>query len=201
MSTLLTRAIQIVLVVAIVVAGIRFGPNLYARFFGGANIQWISERFSEVLKEKNELVVYEVTLTGQETVSQSAFLIGTVQRVFMPYSYSIRYLVDLSQSEVSVADGAIEVRITPPRADYGELTVNESEITKWDLLYRLTPERIVGIQSEMKARLFDECAKNPEYLSSAWDSAEKSIAALFSSVLDELNRDVSFDVHVRSMEI
>lgn len=66
------RVFLLVLCLALAFLAVRFGPNLYRRFFGDGNTTWISERFGEQLKEKNELVVYEATLTGQETVSQSA---------------------------------------------------------------------------------------------------------------------------------
>ena len=36
---------------------IQYGPNIYMRLFGDGNARWISERFSETLREKNELVV------------------------------------------------------------------------------------------------------------------------------------------------
>ena len=196
MKKFLKRLPHFFLLILVALVAIQFGPNIIARIFGGPDIQWISERFSEALKEKNELVVYEVTLTGQETVSQGAWLIGTVQRVLVPYTYSVRFLVDLSQCEVSTAENTVEVRLPPPRADYGELTVNESEMKKRDWLLPLTPERFAGIQAEMKKKLFDECAGNPAYLEAAWESAEKSINALFSAVLDELSRDVSFDILV-----
>ena len=52
------------IVVALVL--VRFGPTLWVRIFGGGNTQWISERFSETLREKNELVVYEVEITGRK---------------------------------------------------------------------------------------------------------------------------------------
>lgn len=72
--------------------------------FCGGNTQWISERFSETLREKNELVVYEVEITGQETVSQDAWLLGTVQKVEMPYTFQMSFTVDLSQAVVSAGE-------------------------------------------------------------------------------------------------
>ena len=74
----------LILCFALAYVAVRFGPNLYRRFFGDGNTSWISERFGEELKAKNELVVYETTLTGQETVAQNAWLIGKVQEVVVP---------------------------------------------------------------------------------------------------------------------
>ncbi|MEG2951562.1 MAG: hypothetical protein RR946_12760, partial [Clostridia bacterium] len=101
MKKILKRTSLCVVCVALALVLVRFGPNLYARIFGNGNTVWISERFSETLKEKNNLVVYEVETTGQETVSQDAWLIGTVQKVVLPYTFHISFTVDLSQAKIS----------------------------------------------------------------------------------------------------
>ena len=79
MKKIIRKLFTVILLTALLLTGLRFGPDLYARVFGGGRVQWISERFSETLKEKNHLVVYEVETTGQETVTQDAWLFGTVQ--------------------------------------------------------------------------------------------------------------------------
>lgn len=136
--------------------------------FGGGNTQWISERFSETLREKNELVVYEVEITGQETVSQDAWLLGTVQKVEMPYTFQMSFTVDLSQAVVSAGEGLVEVRLPSPSPAYPRLTVQENEVKKSDWLYPLTPERYAQIQQETEERLFAQCSENEEYRAGAW---------------------------------
>mgnify|MGYP006994494026 CR=1 FL=1 len=103
MKKFIRKLFTVILLAALVFTGIRFGPALYARIFGGGNVQWISERFSETLKEKNHLVVYEVETTGQETVTQDAWLFGTVQKVVVPYTFQMSYTVDLSRAAVSAS--------------------------------------------------------------------------------------------------
>lgn len=193
---LFKRLICLILLLLVVLLGIRFGPYIYARIFNARNVQWISERFSENLREASELVTLDITLTGQETSSQNAWLVGTVQEVLIPYSYSIRFLVDLSQSEVQVADGAIEVRLPRPRADYGELTINEAEMKKKDWLYPLTPERFASLQADLSKKLFDECAGNPSYQEAAWTNAVKTIESLFASIVDELRPGLTAEISV-----
>lgn len=181
---------------AIVFLAIRFGPNLYQRLSGGGNTLWISERFSEELKEKNEWVVFETTLTGQETVSQNAWLLGKVQEVFVPYSYSIRFVVDLSHSRVSVNGSTIEVRLPSPKASYSKLTVDESKMIKHDWLYPLTPERYAAIKEEIEAKLFAESATNQEYLDAAWNSSVKNMEGLFTSLVDQSEMGKTCDIKV-----
>jgi hypothetical protein len=122
----------LLLCLAIAFLAIRFGPDLYRRFFGDGNTTWVSERFSEEMDEKNELVVYQATLTGQETVSQDAWILGTVQKVTIPYSFSMSFSVDLSRANVSVdvASDAIVVRLPSPKASYYKLSVDEDQVQK-----------------------------------------------------------------------
>lgn len=164
---------------------VRFGPALWVRVFGGGNTQWISERFSETLREKNELVVYEVEVTGQETVSQDAWLLGTVQKVEMPYTFQMSFTVDLSQAVVSALENAVEVRLPSPAPAYPRLTVNDDEVKKSDWLYPLTPERYAEIKQQTEDRLFAECSQNEEYQANAWGVTVRNLESLFQSVLEQ----------------
>lgn len=166
---------------------VRFGPTLWERVFG-ADTQWLSERFSETLHEKNELVVFEVEVTGQETVSQDAWLLGTVQKVEMPYTFQMSFTVDLSRAVVSALDDAVEVRLPSPAPAYPKLTVNEDEVKKSDWLYPLTPERYSEIKRQTEERLFTECSQNGEYLADAWDVTVRNLESLFQSVLEQSGR-------------
>ena len=164
---------------------VRFGPALWVRVFGGGNTQWISERFSETLREKNELVVYEVEVTGQETVSQDAWLLGTVQKVEMPYTFQMSFTVDLSRAVVSALDNTVEVRLPSPAPAYPKLTVNDDEVKKSDWLYPLTPERYAEIKQQTEDRLFAECSQNEEYQANAWGVTVRNLESLFQSVLEQ----------------
>ena len=187
---------RLLLLAAVVLALMNLAPYLYNRFFGVGNTRWISERFSEELKEQNELVVYEVTLTGKETVSETAWLIGTVQKVQIPYIYAISFSVDLSQSKVQAADNAIEVRLPPPRAFYSKLTVDEANMKKSDWLHPLTPERYAGLKEEIEKKLYDECAENPMYLDNAWASAVEKTEALFHAVAEQSTQGTAVSIVV-----
>ena len=164
---------------------VRFGPALWVRVFGGGNTQWISERFSETLREKNELVVCEVEVTGQETVSQDAWLLGTVQKVEMPYTFQMSFTVDLSRAVVSALDNTVEVRLPSPAPAYPRLKVNDDEVKKSDWLYPLTPERYAEIKQQTEDRLFAECSQNKEYQANAWGVTVRNLESLFQSVLEQ----------------
>lgn len=196
MRKVIKRILWILLCVALVFVAVRFGPSLYERLFGAGNAQWISERFSETLKEKNQLVVYEVETTGQETVSQDAWLIGTVQKVEMPYTFSLTFTVDLSLARVSATGNSIEVRVPGPVADYHKLTVDEAKMKKFDWLYPLTPERYSAIKEQVEERLVQEYANSDECLENAWGVTVKNLESLFQSVTERSDGGTAYEIRV-----
>ena len=185
MKKVFKKLFTLVICVALAVALVQFGPNLYVRFFGEGTAKWISERFSETLREKNELVVYEIETTGQETVSQDAWLIGTVQKVEMPYSFRMAYTVDLSQASIDVVENQINVRVPAPEPNYQKLTVDENNVKKVDWRYRLTPERYAQIKQEVEDKLFDEYSANMDFKDNAWGVAMQNIENLLKPVADQ----------------
>jgi hypothetical protein len=141
----------IVVCLAIAFVAVRFGPAIYSRLFGNGNTTWISEAVWRGAESAKRTRGYEVTLTGQETAQKDAWLIGKVQEVLVPYSFSISFIVDLSRAGVTVSDAGdvITVRLPSPVAKYPKLTVDEDNMKKYDFLYPLTPERYAEIKNEI----------------------------------------------------
>ena len=131
------------------------------------------------------LKVYEVETTGRETVSQEAWLIGTVQKVVLPYTFQVRFSLDLSQAQVRVDQEDIVVSIPRPKAGYQKLIVDQDHIEKVDWLYPLTTERYADILNEVEQKLFRNAAENPEFQSNAWNLAVENLQNLFSAVADQ----------------
>lgn len=192
----LKRLFRLVLCLALAVALVRFGPALYVRYFGEGNARWISERFTEALREKNELVVYEIETTGQETVAQDAWLIGTVQKVEMPYTFRMAFTVDLSHASISVADNRIEVRVPAPVPGYQKLTVNDDSVRKVDWLYPLTPERYAQIKQEVENRLFAEYSASDAYRQNAWNVAVRNLEKLLRPIVDQNVLGSMYEIHI-----
>lgn len=185
MKKFLKRLFCFVLCLAVAFVLVRFGPNLYERLFGSGNVQWISQKFSETLREKNELVVFEIETTGQETVTQDAWILGTVQKVEIPYTFEMRFTVDLSRAVVSVEENRIQVRVPSPVAGYQKLTVDEDGVRKVDWLYPLTPERYSAIKQEIEDRLFEQYSANEVYRQNAWDATVHGLETLFGSITSQ----------------
>ena len=201
MKKVFKRIISMAVSLALAVALVYFGPGLYVRFFGEGNARWISERFSETLREKNELVVYEIETTGQETVSQDAWLIGTVQKVEIPYTFRMSYTVDLSYAVIEVEETSIHVKVPKPAPAYQKLSVEEENVRKVDWLYRLTPERYAQIKQELEDRLFEEYSANVMYAQNAWDIAVRNIEKLLKPVVEENLFGSLYEIEVSELPV
>lgn len=196
MKRLMRRLLCVLLCFALAFGLYRFGPYLYVRFFGETSSRWMSEQFSETLREKNELVVYEVEISGQETVSQDAWLLGTVQKVEMPYVFQMRFTVDLSRAQVSADGNVIEVRVPAPQPGYAKLIVDENQVKKSDWLYRLTPERYAQIQKQTEEKLFAQCSENEKNRQCAWNTTVHNLEELFSFVSSQSLVGRAYEVRV-----
>ena len=197
MKKLFTFIFILVLMVAMVFVGFLFGPQISDLLFDtSTEAKWLSERFSETLKEKNELVVYEAEITGQETITQDAFLFGTVQKVELPYTFNINFSVDLSKAIVSCEGNTINIRVAGPRASYYKLTVDDDAMKKSDFLYPLTPERYASIKSELETRLYQEGQSNQQYLADAWDVTVRNLKTLLETVAQNNAINTHYTVNV-----
>ncbi len=194
--------LTLVLIAVLVAAGVLFGPRLYAMLFGGANASWVSERFSEELTAKSELIVLEKTITGQETVSTDAWLIGTVQEVVIPYSFTAGYSVDLSTANVQYSEenNTIQVFIPAPEIYYFKLTVDEDSVKKYDFLYPLTSDRYTEMKQEMEQKLYEETLSDPQMKESAWAEAVAQTEALYRAAMDASGATAVFTVEVLEID-
>lgn len=182
MKKLLKRCMTLICCIAMGAGAVQFGPAVLMRLFGEGTVQWVSQQFSETLREKNELVVYEVETTGVETVTQQAWLIGTVQKVELPYTFQMRFTVDLSSAKIQSEENVITVSLPAPVPGYQKLTVDEEKVRKTDWLYPLTPERYAQMLQEVEDRLFANASENPAYQQEAWKIAVQNLQSLFAGV-------------------
>ena len=202
MKRIIKSLFTLILCALLIVGGVLFGPRLYRLLFSDANATWVSERFSETLVAKRELVVLEKTITGQETVSTDAWLIGTVQKVVLPYMFAASFSVDLQQATVGYDEEskAIQVVLPAPVLAYYKLTVDEESVEKSDLLYPLTADRYTDIKRELEQKLYDETASDPELQESAWASAVTETEALYQALLAANDTAANFAVQITQAE-
>jgi hypothetical protein len=202
LKKILKTLLTLIVCAALVAAGVLFGPRLYRLLFAGSNAAWVSERFSEELNEKRELIVLEKVITGQETVSTDAWLIGTVQKVVVPYTFSANFSVDLQLASVQYDEpsNTIQVLLPAPAVEYDKLAVDEDGVEKRDLLYPLTTERYAEIKRELEQKLYDEIINDAGLKESAWASAVSETEALYRAVLEANGTSASFAIQVIEAE-
>ena len=202
MRRFLKTLVSLVLCAALIVTGVLFGPRLYRLLFGNAGATWVSERFSQDLNDKRELIVLEKVITGQESVSTDAWLIGTVQEVVIPYTFSANFSVDLRSASVSydAADNSILVYLPKPSVNYYKLTVDEESVEKHDLLYPLTSESYTEMKQTIEQKLYDEVMNDAELQKSAWTSAVSETEALYQAVLTASSEAAAFAIQVMEIE-
>ena len=182
MRRVLKKLLSFLLTFSLAALLVYHSPVLVALLFGNSQVEWVSERFTEALREKSELVVFEAEVTAADTVTQEAWLIGTVQRVEIPYTFHVRYAVDLTLAQTEWQDQTVIVHLPRPEAKYPQLTVDEEKVKKQDWLYPLTPERYAEIKAELEQRLLQEFSEHPVYVDQAWDLACQQLENMFSSL-------------------
>ena len=185
MRKLFRTIITLLVCAALIAGGALLGPRLYGLLFGGANARWVSERFSQQLTEKRELIVLEKTITGQESVSTDAWLIGTVQRVTVPYTFTASFSVDMRQASVRF-DGdtqTIQVTLPAPVVSYWKMTVDEDAVEKSDLLIPAHPRALRPDQAGDGTKAHRRSQGRSGASGKAWAAAVSETQALYQAVL------------------
>ncbi len=164
-----------VLVAAIVVVAIFFGPS-------ESKAKWLTASFTETLKEKNELIVYSGERTGRDTYQRNAMIVGTIQEVEIPYTFTFDYTVDLSKATVEASGTTIYVRVPAPSLTKHKLSVVDSEVERTGALVVLTPDKYTQIKQSLEERLLEETLANEENNSQAWEITVRNLTNLLTSV-------------------
>ena len=159
-------------------------------------VKWLSVTFSETLKEQNELVVYTGEKTGREIYQRNAVIVGTVQEVELPYTFSFDYSVDLSRAEVEVNGRVIYIRVPGPRLRDYKLTIMDNEVERRGPLLYLSPNTYTEIKQSLEQRLLGETQSNQQYTTDAWNVAVRNLTSLLTSVAQANSVDGGFTIEV-----
>lgn len=179
----------LVLLVAAVFAVVLFTP-------GETGVKWLSVTFSETLKEQNELLVYTGEKTGREIYQRNAPIVGTIQEVELPYTFSFDYSVDLSKAEVEVNGKIVYVRVPGPRLRDYKLTIVDNEVERSGGLVYLSPNKYTEIKQSLEQRLLSETQSNQQYTTDAWNVAVRNLTSLLTSVAQANSVDGGFTIEV-----
>ncbi len=165
----------VVLLVAVVAAAMLFSPN-------PTRAKWLSEYFSETLKEKNELLVYSGEITGSKTHQRNALFVGAIQEVELPYTFSFDFSVELSNAKVETDGSIIKVRVPGPKMTNHKLSILDSEVERTGALFILDSNRYTSMKLEVEKQLVEETEANEQYKADAWDVTVRNLTNLLSAV-------------------
>ncbi len=196
------RVVTLVVIAAVAVVCVAFGPALYNKLTGNGGITWVTMQLEAKLSEQNSLWVYRAEIPGVDTVTQSAVLYNA-WTCEMPYTYQINYYIDLSSAAVRAedrngdgTDDVLRIYVQPVYADNDELTINEADLKITDPFNMVSAAKITSLRNELKAKLREEYSVYPAYLDSAWESAKGKLTQLLDTVLSEIEQDEFFDVEI-----
>lgn len=179
----------LVLICAAVFAAVILNPS-------ETGVKWLSVTFSETLKEQNELLVYTGEKTGREIYQRNAPIVGTIQEVELPYTFSFDYSVDLSRAQVEVNGKIVYVRVPGPRLRDYKLTIVDNEVERSGGLVYLSPNKYTEIKQSLEQRLLGETQSNQQYTTDAWNVAVRNLTSLLTSVAQANSVDGGFTIEV-----
>lgn len=149
---------------------------------GESGVKWLSVCFSETLKEQNELIVYNGEKTGIEIYQRNAPIVGTIQEVEMPYTFSFEFSVDLSKAVVDVSGKDVTVHVPGPRLYNYKMTVVDSDVERSGALMVLPATKYTEIKQSLESRLLTETQNNEAYVTEAWNVTVRNLTNLLTSV-------------------
>lgn len=202
MKRIIKRIFAVILLCVVVVIGYRFWPYLSAHLFGNSSSNWITQKLEESITSQNELLVLNIETTRIETVTKKAWLIGTVQKVEIPYTFSMHYSVDMSKANVSIDGTDISIVTPVPKPGYQKLVVDESNMKKTDWLFPLTAEGYAEIKSELEAKLFQEYADSQACAKQALENTVDILSKQYKSFVDQLfvNQVNPYRINIRCID-
>lgn len=183
---MIKRILILFVLLVLVAVGYRFWPFIGAHLFSNTTAFWISEKLSESISKQNELLVLDVETTRIETVTKEAWLIGAVQRVEIPYTFSMHYSVDMNKANIVVDGTTVIIHVPNPQPGYQRLVVDEANMKKNDWLFPLTAEGYAQIKKNLEEKLYHEYAANSSCLAQANANTVDILMSQYQVLLDKL---------------
>lgn len=163
---------------------------------GESGVKWLSVQFSETLKEQNELIVYSGEKTGIEIYQRNAPIVGTIQEVEMPYTFSFEFSVDLSKAVVDVNGKNVTVHVPGPRLYNYKMSVVDSDVERSGALMVLPATKYTEIKQGLESRLLAETQSNEAYVTEAWNVTVRNLTNLLTSVAQTNDLNTGLNIQI-----
>ena len=175
----LRRILTVAILAAVLLVGLPFARQWVKRLFLPGDYQSISVYLTHNMEEAGELTAMRYTDTGVMTNTTAAFLIGTVQKVTVPYSYEIGLGFPLSEVRLEAVGQSLTVHVPPIRMLYDKFEVTgKPEVS--DFWYRLSETQYQKMLDAKSLQCRQEYTDNETCLQEARNAARTQLSALFS---------------------
>lgn len=150
-----------------------------------------STQLSHAMEKAGELTVLTCTDTGVAVAETKALLLGTVQKVSIPYEYEIGFGFSLSEVKLIPDEQGITVQLPPIKILHDRFTVSGDADVE-DFWYHLSEKRYQSIVDEQALACRNGYLEEESHWKAAWDAACEALSGLFAKWSGEENLPLTF---------
>lgn len=150
-----------------------------------------STQLTHAMEKAGNLTAVTYTDTGVAVSETKALLLGTVQKVSIPYEYEIGFGFALSDVTLTADENSITVQLPPIRMLYDRFTVTgDADVD--DFWYHLSENRYQSILDEQTLSCRSGYLESKTYQQAAFDAACESLSGLFRQWSGEESLPLTF---------
>lgn len=174
----LLRVLTLALVTLLVVTLLPYAREWLGALLPQGKYQRASQLITHQMEKAGELTAVRHTDTGVMTAHTDALLIGTVQRVSVPYTYEIGLGFSLRDVRLTATESGIQAALPAVRMLFDSFQVTgEPQIE--DFWYRLSEAQYQKMLDEQAAACRSAYLENNALLEEAWAAACEALTGLF----------------------
>ncbi|MBQ2701319.1 MAG: DUF4230 domain-containing protein [Clostridia bacterium] len=178
----LLRLLSAGIILAIMVAALPYAGKLLGFLLPTPDPVYATTLLKREMAKVGKLTCLEYQDTGIAAASTSALFLGDVQRVSVPYEYTIALGVDLEKVQISIEDNGVCLTLPPVMMLYDSFNVTgEAEIE--DFWLPLSQSRYQKILDNQAAASRLEILSDQELMARAEEATIDKVTALYRQLL------------------
>lgn len=150
-----------------------------------------AQTLTHEMREVGKLTAVEYKDTGVMDAKTDALLLGTIQKVTVPYQYEISLGIDLSLVQIESVQDGLNVYLPDVELISDKLTVTgDAQIE--DFWHLMTENRYQAMLDSQALSLREGYINNKDTMDRAYDSAQKALEKFFSGWIKDSGIRYSF---------
>lgn len=174
----LLRVLTLTLVTLLVVTLLPYAREWLGALLPEGKYQRASQLLTHQMEKAGELTAVRHTDTGVMTAHTDALLIGTVQRVSVPYTYEIGLGFSLKDVRLTATEDGIQAALPAVRMLFDSFQVTGAPQIE-DFWYRLSETQYQKMLDEQAAACRSAYLENDALMQEAWAAACETLTGLF----------------------